>query len=312
MKKIIFILIFVTLFFTQKSFSAGIWSSKGNFSTLLNEMLLSNWAKGGENQISLIGLFNYNLKYVSVDTNFIWENIADVGYGFLTSENYSFRKNEDKIDLVSKMGYRAIKDYYYSMFVNFKTQFDKGYKYPNDRDVVSRFFAPAYLIAGVGIDFKPRTNLSISFSPLSGRMTFVNNEELANAGAYGVTPAKYDELGNILAKGKTFKFDFGVGTTINYTFEPMKNIKVITKLDLFNNYTDSDVNNRKNIDINSENMIHFKVNDYISANIFLHFIYDHDIPIPVYEKIDGVKTQVGVGPRLQIKQNMGIGFNYAL
>jgi hypothetical protein len=92
----------------------------------------------------------------------------------------------------------------------------------------------------------------------------------------------------------------------------MKNIKVITKLDLFNNYTDSDVNNRKNIDINSENMIHFKVNDYISANIFLHFIYDHDIPIPVYEKIDGVKTQVGVGPRLQIKQNMGIGFNYAL
>ncbi len=312
MKKIIFILIFVTLFSTQKSFSAGIWSSKGNFSTLLNEMLLSNWAKGGENQISLIGLFNYNLKYVSVDTNFIWENIADVGYGFLTSENYSFRKNEDKIDLVSKMGYRAIKDYYYSMFVNFKTQFDKGYKYPNDRDVVSRFFAPAYLIAGVGIDFKPRTNLSISFSPLSGRMTFVNNEELANAGAYGVTPAKYDELGNILAKGKTFKFDFGVGTTINYTFEPMKNIKVITKLDLFNNYTDSDVNNRKNIDINSENMIHFKVNDYISANIFLHFIYDHDIPIPVYEKIDGVKTQVGVGPRLQIKQNMGIGFNYAL
>ncbi len=312
MKKIIFILIFVTLFSTQKSFSAGIWSSKGNFSTLLNEMLLSNWAKGGENQISLIGLFNYNLKYVSVDTNFIWENIADVGYGFLTSENYSFRKNEDKIDLVSKMGYRAIKDYYYSMFVNFKTQFDKGYKYPNDRDVVSRFFAPAYLIAGVGIDFKPRTNLSISFSPLSGRMTFVNNEYLANAGAYGVTPAKYDELGNILAKGKTFKFDFGVGTTINYTFEPMKNIKVITKLDLFNNYTDSDVNNRKNIDINSENMIHFKVNDYISANIFLHFIYDHDIPIPVYEKIDGVKTQVGVGPRLQIKQNMGIGFNYAL
>ncbi len=312
MKKIIFILIFVTLFSTQKSFSAGIWSSKGNFSTLLNEMLLSNWAKGGENQISLIGLFNYNLKYVSVDTNFIWENIADAGYGFLTSENYSFRKNEDKIDLVSKMGYRAIKDYYYSMFVNFKTQFDKGYKYPNDRDVVSRFFAPAYLIAGVGIDFKPRTNLSISFSPLSGRMTFVNNEYLANAGAYGVTPAKYDELGNILAKGKTFKFDFGVGTTINYTFEPMKNIKVITKLDLFNNYTDSDVNNRKNIDINSENMIHFKVNDYISANIFLHFIYDHDIPIPVYEKIDGVKTQVGVGPRLQIKQNMGIGFNYAL
>ncbi len=312
MKKFIYILILASLLFTQQSFSAGIWSSKGNFSTLLNEMLLSNWAQGGENQISLIGLFNYNLKYVSVDTNFIWENIADVGYGFLTSENYSFRKNEDKIDLVSKMGYRAIKDYYYSMFVNFKTQFDKGYKYPNDSDVVSRFFAPAYLIAGIGIDFKPRSNLSVSFSPLSGRMTFVNNEELANAGAYGVTPAKYDAEGNILEKGKTFRFDFGVGTTINYTFEPMKNIKVNTKLDLFNNYTDPDVNNRRNIDINSENMIHFKVNDYISANIFLHFIYDQDIPIPIYKKINGGKTQVGVGPRLQIKENMGIGFNYAL
>lgn len=296
----------------NNSYSLGTWSSKGNFSTLLNEMLLSNWAQGGENQISVIGLFNYNLKYVSSDTNLIWENISDVGYGFQTSENYSFRKNEDKIDLMSKMGYRAIQDYYYSMFVNFKTQFDKGYKYPNDSDVVSRFFAPAYLIAGIGIDFKPRPNLSISFSPLSGRMTFVNNEELANAGAYGVTPAKYDEQGNMIEKGKTFRFDFGVGASIDYSFEPMKNITVITKLDLFNNYTDPDIDNRRNIDINSENMINFKVNDYISANIFLHFIYDHDIPIPIYEKIDGVKTKVGVGPRLQIKQNMGIGFNYAL
>lgn len=288
------------------------WKNNGNFSTLLNEMLYSNWAKGGENQISIIALFNYQIRYDSPDSNLIWENVATIGYGFQTSENYSYRKNEDKIELSTKLGYRAFNQYYYSLSLTFRTQFDKGYQYPNDKDVVSKFFAPAYLILNLGLDFKPQENLSISLSPLSGRATFIKDEELANKGAFGVTPAKIDTNGILLQKGSQLRFDFGIGTSINYTFEPMRNVKVQTKLDLFNNYTDPDLANRKNIDVNSETSIFFKVNDYISANIFLHFIYDQNIPIPIFQDIDGNKTQVGTGPRLQIKQNLGIGFSYAL
>ncbi len=307
MKKIVILLFLLS----NLSYSMD-WKSNGNFSTLLNEMLYSNWAKGGENQLSIIALFNYQIRYDSPDTNLIWENIATTGYGFQTSENYSFRKNEDKIELSTKLGYRAFNKNYYSFNVVFRTQFDKGFAYPNDRDVVSKFFAPAYLIANLGLDFKPFNDLSVTLSPLSGRTTFVEDQELANKGSFGVRPAKYDSAGVLLVKGENIRFDFGIATTINYTFVPMENVKVQTKLDLFNNYTDPDLANRKNIDINSETSIFFKVNDYISANLFMHFIYDQDTPILIFQDIDGKKTQIGTGPRLQIKHNLGIGFSYAL
>lgn len=307
MKKIILLLLLIA----NASYSMN-WQSKGNISALLNEMLFSHWAKGGENQLSIITLFNYQVRYDSPDTNFIWENLAAMGYGFQTSENYSFRKNEDKIELSTKIGYKAFNQYYYSFNLIFRTQFDKGYQYPNDKEVVSKFFAPAYLIVNLGFDYKPSNDLSIALSPLSGRATFVESDELANKGAFGVTPAKYDSNGVLIQKGSRLRFDFGIGTSISYAFEPMENVKVLTKLDLFNNYTDPDIGNRKNIDVNSETSIFFKVNDYISANLFMHFIYDQNIPIPIFKNIDGKRTQVGTGPRLQIKQNLGIGFSYTL
>lgn len=307
MKKLI-----VLILLTCNATFAMEWKSNGNFSSMLNEMLFSHWAKGGENQLSIIALFNYQIRYDSPDTNFIWENVSAMGYGFQTSENYSFRKNEDKIEFSSKMGYRAFNQYYYSLNLIFRTQFDKGYQYPNDKEVVSKFFAPAYFIANLGLDFKPYDYLSVTLSPLSGRTTFVEDEELSNKGAFGVRPAKYDSTGKIIEKGTRIRFDFGIATSINYTFEPMQNVKVQTKLDLFNNYTDPDLGNRKNIDVNSETMVFFKVNDYISANLLMHFIYDQNIPIPLFKDIDGKKTQVGTGPRLQIKHSLGIGFNYAL
>lgn len=307
MKKVVFILLlaFSNLYSMD-------WKMGGNVSALLNEMLFYNWAKGGENQLSIIALFNYQIRYNSPDTNFIWENYVATGYGFQTSENYAFRKNEDKIELSTKMGYRAFDMYYYSLNVIFRTQFDKGYQYPNDKDVVSKFFAPAFLIANLGMDYKPNSDFSLTLSPFSGRATYVLSEELANKGAFGVKPAIVDTTGKVLVPGERKRFDFGIALSVYYAFVPMENIKVQTKLDLFNNYTDPDLGNRKNIDINSETNVLFKVNDYISANLFMHFIYDQNIPIPLFKEIDGKKVQIGTGPRLQIKHNLGIGFNYAL
>jgi hypothetical protein len=286
------------------------WDTKGNVSLFLNEMALSNWAKGGENQIASTALFGYKFNYMNPDSNMIWENSINLGYGFQTSDQYAFRKSEDKIDLTSKYGYLAFDHTFYSFLLSFQTQFDKGYKYPNDSTIVSKAFAPAYLIASAGFDFKPNPNLSISFYPLSGRLILVKDESLANAGAYGVMKAVLDTNGNILVPGETSRFDFGASANITFRFSPMENIDIATKLDLFNNYTDPNKSNRYNIDFNSETSINMKVNSYISANIFLQMIYDQDIPIQLFKNIDGVRTQYGTGPRLQVKQTLGIGFSY--
>jgi hypothetical protein len=304
------ILVSVTFSSIQLSSATFGWVSKGNVSIFLNEMALSSWAKGGENLVGATGFFGYGLNYYSPDSNMVWENSLAMGYGFQNSDESGYRKSEDKIDLTSKYGYKAIGKYFYTFSFSFQTQFDKGYKFPNDSDFVSKFFAPAYIIAAAGFDYRPYAKLSFSFYPLAGRSIFVNDEKLANAGAYGVKKAEIDDQGNIISPGEKHRFDFGASANINYSFSPMENVDIATKLDLFNNYTDPKVSNRTNIDINSETSVNMKINNFISANIFLHMIYDQDIPIPLFKKVDGVRTLYGYGSRLQVKQTLGIGFSY--
>lgn len=84
----------------------------------------------------------------------------------------------------------------------------------------------------------------------------------------------------------------------------MKNIKLISKLDLFSNYSD----HPERIDVNWEVLIALKVNEYISATIATNLIYDHDVDIAVDENGDGVFD--AFGPRTQFKEVLGIGLTY--
>ena len=58
-----------------------------------------------------------------------------------------------------------------------------------------------------------------------------------------------------------------------------------------------------------EYSIIMKINKFLAANIFLQFIYDDDTKVPIYEKVDGLKTKIGEGKRLQIKQVLGVGLS---
>ena len=76
----------------------------------------------------------------------------------------------------------------------------------------------------------------------------------------------------------------------------MKNVNLQTKLDLFSNY----LKNPQYVDINWTTMIGLKVNQYITATIGTHLIYDHDIDIAIDKNKDGINESVG--PRTQFKQ----------
>jgi len=58
-----------------------------------------------------------------------------------------------------------------------------------------------------------------------------------------------------------------------------------------------------------ETAFNFRINSFLSSNLYLHLLYDHDIPIPTYETIQGQKVETGEGPRLQVKENFGIGLS---
>jgi hypothetical protein len=282
------------------------WHRDGFIAINFNQMHLSNWAQGGEPSYSGSSFLNSRLFYK--DSLIEWENYMELGYGVIKTEENPIRKTEDKIDINSKVGTKAYNKFFYTGLMNLKSQFTKGYNYPNDSVKISDFFAPAYLIASLGMDYKPTNSFSFYLSPATGRFIFVLDEDLANTGRFGVKPAVVDEEGNIITPGEKVKAEFGAYATLSTNLKLMENVHLRSKLDLFNDYTDENRNNRKNIDVNWETGLIMQVNKFITTNIFFHLIYDHNTPIPLYEKIDGVKTKVGEGPRTQIKQSLGIGF----
>ncbi len=274
------------------------WTKQGNVSINLNQLALINWAKGGESSVAATGLLNAQANYKK--DNVQWDNVLDLRYGLMSSEQYDIRKTDDKIEIESKIGYNAFDNVFYTVDMSFNTQFWDGYKYPDDSTLVSTFLSPAYLTMSTGLDYKINSAFSFFLSPFAGRFIWVKDDSLVAKGVYSLEP------------GENFRADFGAKFTARAEKQIMENITVKSKLELFNNYTDKDLNNRSNIDINCESTLLMKVNDYIAANIFLHLIYDHNINVPLFEQIDGVKTKIGEGRRLQVKEVLGVGFSYKL
>jgi hypothetical protein len=284
--------------------SLRIWKRGGAIAINFNQTNLSNWAAGGQNSIATNALLNLFINYKKEKTS--WDNSAELGYGFLRS---GFRgplfKSDDKIDLTSKWGHLAFYKVHYSALVNFKSQFTKGYNYPNDSVVISDFLAPGYLLGSIGMDYKPHDNLSLYLSPVTGKFTFVNRRDLADAGEFGVEPAEVDSSGNIIRHGDRVRKEFGAYMTFKYKKKLWESIVFSTKLDLFSNY----FNHPENIDVNWDMLLNMKVNKYIAVSVSTTLIYDHDVNIPIYQNINGVDEIIGYGPRTQFREVLAVGFN---
>jgi len=268
------------------------WKKGGLIGINFGQTSLTNWAAGGQNSVAANGILSLFASYKK-DKN-AWDNSLDIGYGFLTQEGVKYtKKTDDKIDLLSKYGREAVKNFYYAALINFKTQMDVGYNYPTDstRLKISNKFAPAYVVIALGIDYKPNAYLSIFAAPLTGKLTIVNDQNLADVGAFGVD------------KGKNTKSEFGSYVRMIYSKNDFKGdflkyVAFTTKVDLFSNYT----KDPQNIVVNWETLIALKINKYISVNLSTQLIYDDKIKIA--DKNNVAK------PRVQFKEILGVGFSY--
>jgi 3-oxoacyl-[acyl-carrier-protein] synthase III len=146
--------------------------------------------------------------------------------------------------------------------------------------------SPAYVLLSPGLDFKPNDQLSVFFSPVTARYVIVMDDHLAAQGAFGVDT------------GKHVKSEFGAYLSFNWVAQIAKNIVYKTRCDLFSDYK----HNPQNIDVFWTNTLNLQVNKYISANISMDMIYDDDVKV-----FKNTKTGV-MGPRLQIKEVIGVGF----
>ncbi len=301
------------------------WTFGGFTSLQINQVALVNWAAGGENSFSGIALANVFANYKKGP--WTWNTRLDLGFGQLYSKTYGWQKNEDKIDLLTKAN-RTIgtTKFSYAGEANFKTQFAPGYTLPDDSTVISRFMAPGYLILSLGIDYKPLDWLSFYLSPATGKFTFVTDQVLADAGAFGVEAAVYDTSGTRTTKGKNTRAEFGAYFKMSLKKDVMKNITVGTDLNLFNNYTDKDKENRSKVDVDWQTNITMKVNKWITVSLFTHLIYDFNIKQKVFDKDDNIVYEVNpdgtfvtdddgnkiqrTDALVQFKEVLGVGVSY--
>lgn len=278
------------------------WKTGGIVGLNFTQVSLSNWAAGGQNSISGIALFNYYANYNKGKN--IWDNSIDLGYGLTQNGDADPIKSEDKIDLATKYGRYAFKHWYYSALLGFKSQFTPGYNYPDDSTKISNFMAPAYITLALGMDYKPNDNFSVMIAPLTGRIIIVNDQDLADAGAYGVDPAEYNELFEKVKDGEKMRTEFGASIRALYKKDIIENVNLQTKLELFSNYLEDP----QNIDVNWEVLISMKVNKYITATLATQLIYDDNTIIAVDNNSDGIIDEAG--PRTQFKEVLGVGFSY--
>lgn len=261
-------------------------------------ILFSNWAAGGRNNISGLSYINAQALYSKDKINSL--NTVSLGLGGVQYFDEGIQKTEDVIDLQSTFSYGFKDPWFFSVLGGFRTQFIDGFANITDTLRSSTFMAPGYVNLSIGIEYVPNKKLRIMVSPLSGKFTFVQDQRLANVGAFGVLPAVFDATGSIITPGTTFRPEIGSYIRIIYNKELMENIDLRSRLEFFSNY----IENPLNIDINAEIILNFKINKWFSASLNINLIYDDDIKI--------TDRFGNVGPRTQFKQVIGLGIAYRL
>ena len=261
------------------------WKSKGNFSALFNQSTFDNWVAGGENNISgTLGL-NYDLNYNKAGWN--WDNKIMASYGLVKTRTSAFaKKTDDRLEISSLAGHqmKTGSKWYYSGFLNFKTQFTKGYNYFNDengaeqREEYTAFFSPAYLSFGPGVMYKRNDNFKFNLAPATSKFTFVDAGFTLPEDAYfGVE------------EGESMRYELGMNASLYYKVGIVANVSFENILNLYANYLEDP----QNVDIDYQLNIVMKINKYLATNISFQTIYDDN-----------------AFRGFQIRQVFGVSFNY--
>ena len=155
------------------------------------------------------------------------------------------------------------------------------------------------------MDYVPNKYISLFASPLAAKVTFVGDNSIAAQNLYGnVFPSKIKrEFGAVLIA--TYKQDFW-----------KQNISIASVFKMYKNYLRSNADPfdatlpreskehyRKNIDIDWQTTLGFKVNKFLSASVFTHLIWDNDVAFPTDDP--NIKTS-----KLQFRDIIGVGLVY--
>lgn len=268
------------------------WTWKGNTGLNINQIALVNWAAGGQSAFGANALVNFESKYEK--NKFSWTTQTNLAYGVQKVGKQSFRKADDIIDFTSTLSMKAAKRWKYSLLKNFRSQFAPGYEYPDESDStkfqVSEFMAPAFVTIALGMEYEAPKYFKLFISPITSKTYIVLDTANIDQTRYGID-----------ADRKVFQ-NLGAFLKAQFEAEIFKNVSYATQLELFSNYLE----NPQFIDVNWNNKIIMKVNDWLNVTVETTLIYDYDIDVPKEDSDGNISYEKGV----QFRENLAIGLSY--
>lgn len=253
------------------------WKFSGSENIQLSQAYLKNWAKGGQNSLALLS--DLRIKAVYEEGKTQWENSGIHKLGIISSQGSLSRVNDDLIDLTSKYGISASKEWFYSFLFNMKTQFFNGYARTDalKENPISGFMAPGYFTLAAGMDLKKGKNFTLMLSPVTSKLTVV------------LDTAKIDPRRYNIPEGKRSAFLTGGSLINNFTWQINKEIKLTSAANIFYDYFEK----KNKVQADWDMILDMRINVFLSTRIVTNFRY--------YEN-ESLK--------LQIRENMSIAFRY--
>lgn len=255
------------------------WTKGGNASLMFSQAAFNHdWTGGGTNNVAASLAVSYAFNYKR--DKWAWDNNVFVDYGItkLEGDDYS-RKTTDRFEVNSVLGYQLNNpQWYYSFFLNFKTQMTDGYKYESTgRTLINQMLSPGYLQFGPGMLWKKSDNLKVNLAPATSKITTAKSRWTETGPFYGVE------------QGKNIRYELGFYLNGYAKFTVMDNVSFENILSLYSNYLDKP----QNVDLDYTANIVMTINKYLSANFTFQAIYDDD-----------------AAKAFQIREVLGLGVNY--
>jgi Protein of unknown function (DUF3078) len=274
-----------------------LWKFRTDISYLLSQGVVSNWAKGGENNVSSVLDVTSSINYINKLTNVNSATSVRFALGLQASGRAGIRKNLDILEINSKINNKAFGKFDLSGLFQFKSQFLPGFSYPNDTTAikVSKFFNPATFLFGYGLEYKPDKNTFISFSPVSYKGTFVPDTAHINQTNYGIAADKWS------------KNELGAYLTISSKLVIFEKVNMSNRLQLFSNF----LSKPQNVDVEWEMIATTSLNWFTDLRLNVHLIYDDNTMLPVFDKGEPVLGTDGIqkkAPMVQFKELLGVSF----
>lgn len=270
------------------------WDLGGNGTFGFTQTYLNNWKAGGKSAFSFLmvlkGYANYS------NSKLKWENTGEIRNGWIRQGGNidQTQKNDDKFELISRLGVNAFKKWYYSGEIDFVTQFFNGYNYPDKTKPISSYMSPAKTLIKLGLDYKPNKNFSVFISPLTAKYVFVKDTALIDQTRFGVA-----------ADRRSF-WEPGLNADLRYKIDITPRISYETKYKMFLNYQEP----FKKVDINWENTVVAQLTDRINMTFMLYMLYDDNVTFDTGNK-DSAGNAI-FKAKWQTRELMTVGFSYKI